>query len=72
MSPGGSEHSADAKTPKRKKVCSPKRMKYEKFFENYLKTKHVEKKLDKSPPPKMDFDTTTKPEGTFNAKVNQR
>ena len=31
-----------------------------------------EKRLEKSPPPKMDFDTTTKPEGTFNAKVNQR
>lgn len=22
--------------------------------------------------PKMDFDTTTKPEGTLNAKVNQK
>lgn len=24
------------------------------------------------PPPKMDFDTTTKPEGTLNAKVNKK
>jgi hypothetical protein len=71
MSPG-SEHSQDAKTPKRKKVCSPKRMKYEKFFEGYLHRKFVDNKLVEEPALENIFDTTTKPEGTFNVKVNER
>jgi hypothetical protein len=46
-------------------------MKFEKFFEQYLEHKYVDKKMEKSPPLKIEFDTTTKPEGTFNAKVNK-
>ena len=45
LSPGGSDKSQDAKTPRRKRVCSPKRMKYEKFFENYLQRKFVDDKM---------------------------
>ena len=40
-------------------------------YENISK-KEVEDKMVEPPPPVFDFDTTTKPEGTQNAKVNQR
>ena len=60
------------KSPKKARILSPKRMKFEKRFKNYLEKKFVTDQLPEAPAPNMDFDTTTKPEGTFNAKVNER
>jgi hypothetical protein len=37
-----------------------------------MKKKIVEDKLNQEPNMKIDFDTTTKPEGTLNAKVNKK
>ena len=51
---------------------SPKRQKFETRFERYLSKKFVDDKLVDLPPPSLDFDTTTKPEGTLNVKVNQK
>ena len=55
---------------KRKRILSPKRQKFETRFERYLSKKFVDDKLVDLPPPSLDFDTTTKPEGTLNVKVN--
>ena len=55
---------------------SPKRTKFEKQFKEYLTKKFVTDQLpenqENKPKAKMDFDTITKPEGTLNAKVNER
>ena len=37
-----------------------------------MRKKLVEAKLGEQPPLAIDFDTTTKPEGTLNAKVNKK
>jgi hypothetical protein len=37
-----------------------------------LSKKLVDDKLVEVPPPNLEFDTTTKPEGTLNVKVNQK
>jgi len=37
-----------------------------------MKKKIVEDKLNQVPSMKIDFDTTTKPQGTLNAKVNKK
>ena len=51
---------------------SPKRQKFESLFERYITKKLVDDKLVDQPPPEMDFDTTTKPTGTLNTKVNKK
>ena len=56
----------------RKRIVSPKRLKFEKLFESYVHKKHVNERLVEQPPPEMDFDTTTKPTGTLNTKVNKK
>lgn len=60
------------KSPTRKRIISPKRDRFEKMFQEYLENKFVTSKLEPDEPPKMEFDTTTKPEGTLNAKVNEK
>jgi hypothetical protein len=60
------------KSPTRKRIISPKRDRFEKMFQEYLENKFVTSKLEPEEPPQMDFDTTTKPEGTLNAKVNEK
>lgn len=60
------------KSPVRKKIVSPKRSRFEKRFREYLEKKFITDQIPEKPMPKMDFDTTTKPEGTLNAKVNQK
>jgi len=56
----------------RKRILSPRRQKFETQFEEFLTRKRVEDKLADAPPPELDFDTTTKPEGTVNTKVNKK
>ena len=51
---------------------SPKRQRFESQFENYITKKEVDDKLYNNSVPMLDFDTQTKPEGTLNAKVNNK
>jgi len=56
----------------RKRILSPRRQRFETHFETYVSKKLVDDKLVDKPAPSMDFDTTTKPEGTMNVKVNDK
>jgi|TARA_B110000285_G_C15136605_1_gene627392 hypothetical protein len=51
---------------------SPRRQRFETKFEKFITKKNVADLLEDQPAPEFDFDTTTKPEGTQNAKVNQK
>ena len=62
----------DIQAQQRKRILSPRRQKYEKEFEKYITRKNVEEKLEEVFEPSIDFDVTTKPEGTYNARVNQK
>ena len=72
QSSGSGSPKAGVAAQQRKRILSPKRQKFESLFERYITKKLVDDKLVDAPPPQMDFDTTTKPEGTLNAKVNQK
>ena len=56
----------------RKRILSPKRQRFESQFENYITKKQVDDKLYDTSMPILDFDTQTKPQGTLNAKVNNK
>jgi len=73
----GGEHSpqASVQAKTRRKILSPKRQRFENYFERYMQGKYIEQPLKEipekekeleAPPP---FDTVTKAEETHNAKV---
>lgn len=62
----------DVQAQQRKRILSPRRQKFEKEFERYITKKNVEDKIEEVIDPEIDFDVTTKPEGTFNARVQQK
>ena len=63
---------ADVQAQQRKRILSPRRFRFETKFEKFIKKKNVDDLLEDQPAPEFDFDTTTKPQGTQNAKVNQK
>lgn len=69
---GSGSPKPDVQAQQRKRILSPRRQRYETKFENYVTKKFVDDKLEETAPPMLDFDTTTKPEGTVNAKVNAK
>ena len=69
-SPGSPQ--PDVQAQQRKKILSPRRQRFETKFEGYVTKKFVDDRLLEQPAPEMDFDTTTKPEGTMNVKVNEK
>lgn len=71
-STSSSPREANVQAQQRKRILSPRRQRYESQFEKFLSNKFVDEKLQDKEPPSMDFDTTTKPEGTLNAKVNEK
>ena len=72
QSSGSGSPKAGVAAQQRKRILSPRRQKFESHFERYIKRKLVDDKLVDAPPLEMDFDTTTKPEGTLNTKVNKK
>lgn len=63
---------ADVQAQQRKRILSPRRQRYESKFEKYYFKKNVDDRLYEDEHPILDFDTTTKPQGTMNAKVNNK
>lgn len=72
QSSGSASPKAGVAAQQRKRIRSPRRHKFENLFESYITKKRVDDQLVEPPPPEMDFDTTTKPEGTLNTKVNKK
>ena len=75
---GPSSPQASVQAKQRRKILSPKRQRFENYFERYMNGKYVEKPMAEipeklkemeAPPP---FDTVTRAEGTLNAKVAER
>jgi|TARA_B110000305_G_C19294723_1_gene566012 hypothetical protein len=71
-STSSSPREANVQAQQRKRILSPRRQRYESQFEKFLGNKFVDAKLEDKAPPSMEFDTTTKPEGTLNAKVKEK
>lgn len=69
---GSNSPQANVQAQQRKRILSPKRQRYETKFEQYFTKKNVDEVLYDESVPVLNFDTTTKPEGTKNAKVNQK
>ena len=69
---GSGSPQANVQAQQRKRILSPRRQRYETKFESYITKKVVEDKLYNETVPMLDFDTTTKPQGTLNAKVNNK
>jgi hypothetical protein len=69
---GSGSPQPDIAAQQRKKILSPRRQRFETKFEGYVAKKFVDDRLLEAPPPNMDFDTTTKPAGTQNVKVNEK
>jgi hypothetical protein len=63
---------ANVQAQQRKRILSPRRQRYETKFETFVQKKDVIDKLDAEDCPILEFDTQTKPEGTQNAKVNNK
>lgn len=72
QSSGSGSPKASVAAQQRKRILSPRRQKFESHFERYITRKLVDDKLVDPAAPEMDFDTTTKPEGTLNTKVNKK
>ena len=75
---GPSSPQASVQAKQRRKILSPKRQRFENYFERYMNQRYVEKPIAdipeklkemEAPPP---FDTITRAEGTMNAKVAER
>ena len=69
---GSGSPQANVQAQQRKRILSPKRQRYETQFEQYVYKKDVEERMEDEPIPVLDFDTTTKPDGTMNAKVQNK
>lgn len=63
---------ADVQAQQRKRILSPRRMRFENHFEKFIAKKDIDDKLEDPEPPSKEFDTTTKPQGTQNVKVQQK
>ena len=72
QSSGSGSPKAGVAAQQRKRILSPRRQKFESHFEHFITKKFVDDKLVEPAAPEMDFDTTTKPEGTLNTKVNAK